>query len=398
MVEANLNELLEAMISIDTPFFENKLVNLIYKALKSAHSDNGVGIEGVRQWKHIEEEYELIGAIGNSEDKIGMKIPEDHESIKAISEKRIVLNTGKKDIETILNTSDNFVEIAVGSKNLPDYIFVVDLKDLSGVEHNEKHPIYTLQSTINSALKNIKKKKILKEILLEAKENQQRSLPKSQPDFKGYDIFAGMKPYYWLGGDYYNFSQTKSQLGFSLADVSGKGAQAATLVQGLHGFLSALADLYNRPKELTSRLNKYLFNATDTKYATMFLGSLSKPRFWRRSKLKYTNAGHNPPFILRKNKIEDLSEGGMVIGYQPNEKYIQKTTYLKPGDIFVVYSDGIVEPSNIKDEEFGIDQLKEIVSKNRDLPMESVYNLVIDSLKDYRRDRDDETLMLFKRL
>jgi sigma-B regulation protein RsbU (phosphoserine phosphatase) len=141
-------------------------------------------------------------------------------------------------------------------------------------------------------------------------------------------------------------------------------------------------------------LNSHLYHSTPPeKYATLFLG------VWdgQTHRLTYSNAGHLPPFIIHTDgTIRKLDVGGTVIGLFDTCTYDEDTVQLKPGDLFVAYSDGLTEPEN-EFGEFGEDRLIEVLTENRGEPLERISEVVTAAVNDWigaAEQPDDVTLVL----
>jgi sigma-B regulation protein RsbU (phosphoserine phosphatase) len=117
--------------------------------------------------------------------------------------------------------------------------------------------------------------------------------------------------------------------------------------------------------ELVRRLNRHLFrNTSDDRYATFFYGVYDADA----KTFTYTNAGHLAPFFIHGSKVDELSDGGTVVGLFEDFPYTQRTIQVEPGSLFVLFSDGLTEPENVYGEEFGNNRLREEVLRNRTMP------------------------------
>src|ERR671912_431088 len=153
-----------------------------------------------------------------------------------------------------------------------------------------------------------------------------------------------------IGGDFFDIQDNSDgSFGFLCGDVAGKGPAAALLTSKILGIFSAFAAVGDTPEELVDHINKVLTRrAIDARYATLLYGQLQP-----NGKLKFCNAGHNPPLIYGAGGLRRLESGGMPVGMFPTAPYSGDETMLKPGDTLVVYSDGVTEAHNVAGEEFG---------------------------------------------
>lgn len=186
---------------------------------------------------------------------------------------------------------------------------------------------------------------------------QQRLFPQKLPSIAGVDCAGVCRPAQGVGGDYYDFlALSEGRLGLALGDVAGKGIPAALLMASLQASLrgqrlSGPADL----AQLMTNLNFLIHEASpDNRYATFFYGELDPAT----RTLSYVNAGHNAPMLFRATGgAERLTATGPVVGLIEAGRFEERSVVLDPGDVLLVYSDGISEAMNVSDEEWGEDQL-----------------------------------------
>ncbi len=194
---------------------------------------------------------------------------------------------------------------------------------------------------------------------------QQRLFPQKLPKIDGLDCAGACRTAQGVGGDYYDFlALPEGRLGIALGDVAGKGIPAALLMASLQASLrgqrlSGPSDL----AQLMVNLNFLVHEASpENRYATFFYGEWDPGS----RRLDYVNAGHNPPMLLRADgTLDRLPATGPVIGLVEAGRFEQKSVVLRPGDILLVYSDGISEAMNSADEEWGEDALASAASSGR---------------------------------
>jgi sigma-B regulation protein RsbU (phosphoserine phosphatase) len=148
------------------------------------------------------------------------------------------------------------------------------------------------------------------------------------------------------------------------------------------------------PSLLCTMLNRQVYRSTPLeKYATMFLGMYDGTT----RKLNYCNAGHLPPIIMAADgSVCHLDVGGSVIGLLQGLTFEEASVTLRPGDIFIAYSDGITEPEN-EFGEFGEERLLQLIRENQNLPMQRICDLAVAAVKDWiggEEQPDDITLVL----
>lgn len=240
--------------------------------------------------------------------------------------------------------------------------------------------------------------------LATARKIQERLLPDEMPVFSGFEIAGTSLPSQQVGGDYFDFLDIKTgQLGIAIADVSGKGIPAALLMANLQASLHAQAIEYGNVAELATRMNSLLVRSTDANmFATFFYGILDRAQ----STFTSTNAGHNPPLVFRASgDIERLEAGGLIIGFLPDQEYKQESLKIGPGDIIVLYTDGITEavgPSEEKVSEnlFGEERLINVVKASTDKSAKEIQAAILKAISDHTTgvpQSDDITLIVIKR-
>ncbi|MCX6634703.1 MAG: PP2C family protein-serine/threonine phosphatase, partial [Acidobacteria bacterium] len=147
---------------------------------------------------------------------------------------------------------------------------------------------------------------------------------------------------------------------------------------------------------LMSNLNRLIYDASPINhFATFFYGQYETAT----RRLTYVNAGHNPPMLLRGAEVIRLEAGGTVIGSWPSVAYEQRTLELKPGDLLVVFTDGITEAMNAAEEEFGEQRLAQVVEGARDLPVGDVIRRILDAVDAFaagEQQYDDLTLVVLR--
>ncbi|HUK92104.1 MAG TPA: SpoIIE family protein phosphatase [Blastocatellia bacterium] len=245
-------------------------------------------------------------------------------------------------------------------------------------------------------------KRRMEEELKVASEIQLRLQPVAPPKVDGYDMTGVSFPCREIGGDYYDFVQSRkdSQLAIALGDVSGKGTGAALLMSSLHAAVRAQSLTTSSIHEIMDEINRYLYeNTPPNKYATLFYGKLDP----KTGLLTYSNGGHNPPMLIRKNGTDvlRLDIGGRPVGMMPSGAYCEGQVEFFPGDVLVIYSDGISESVNEANEEFGEERLLEAVQKNVGRSAAGIRDRIDEALSKFVGNTppfDDMTLMVVKRV
>jgi serine phosphatase RsbU (regulator of sigma subunit) len=261
-----------------------------------------------------------------------------------------------------------------------------------------------LSDQIAIALENIElyedklvKQRIEEEISV-AREIQQMLLPSFLPKGKHFEISAMNIPSKEVGGDYYDFVQfDERRIGIAIGDIAGKGIPGAILMSNLQAAFRASAWQHQDPVKVMGKINNQIVRTTSAeKYATFFYGIFDTHKLT----FTFTNAGHNFP-IIKKETGEHyfLSEGGLIIGVQSDFKYQSTTVKLKSGDTIVFYTDGITEALNLDVEEFGEQQLINIVLSFPFRTAEELRNHIYEEMMQFTQGTaqyDDLTLIVLR--
>ena len=229
-----------------------------------------------------------------------------------------------------------------------------------------------------------------------AKSIQESALTNEFPECDEYSIFASMNPAKEVGGDFDDFYLIdENHLVLTIADVSGKGVPAALFMMITKVLLSSATVNYKTPSEILTSINNQISKKNTTNmFITVWLGILDL----RTGKLVYSNAGHEDPVIYRKGadfKIEKTTHG-IVVGAFENYKYKDNEITLKKGDKLFLYTDGVPEATNNKNEMFGLDRMVNSLNNNFDKDMESLLKNVkkdVDEFVDGAVQFDDLTML-----
>jgi sigma-B regulation protein RsbU (phosphoserine phosphatase) len=201
-----------------------------------------------------------------------------------------------------------------------------------------------------------------------------------------------------VGGDYYDFIDTgDKRIGIALADVAGKGVPAAIIMSAIQASLRVItAEKGIALPEMAAKMNHFLYRSTGANsYATFFFGQLDEET----RVLRYVNAGHNPPYLLRGAEIEELTVGGTVIGMFPRMAYQEGAVELQSGDVLIVFTDGVPEALNPAGEEFSEDKIKSLLRELAPLPVAEMSARFTQAMKDWIEDAeqyDDLTFLIVK--
>jgi len=279
----------------------------------------------------------------------------------------------------------------------------------------------SMTTSIQKLVLEQKEKQRLENELVIAQEVQAQLFPRQVSELESLEVHGFCRPARTVSGDYYDFVTVEPhKLILAVGDISGKGISAALLMATIHSAVRAysgqglprrlelsgvgafsgapaahgLSDPDVSPAALLGLLNHQLFESTPMeKYATLFLGVYDGPA----RRLTYSNGGHLPPLLIGQDGgVRRLERGGTVVGLFDEMEWEDDSVTMRPGEIFLAYSDGVTEPEN-EYGEFGEDRLLDLVRTNRHLPLAQISQLVTAAVDDWIGDHeqpDDVTLVL----
>ena len=386
--EFKLNSLLEITNAINSNLPIDKLIEIFHFILKEQLHFSKILL------LHQQQKWEILLKIG-----IKGSIVTD-ELIRVLSR--------SKEITTIDSSPDQLLSkfqtiVPVFHQKEPlAYLLLSEnhFDELSSKEHlNNLRFIQTLANIIVVAienkrmnLQNIKQVRLKKELEV-ASEMQKMLFPTSLPSNKQMDLSAKHTSRHQVGGDYYDFIPlNEDEFIFCIADVSGKGISAAMLMAN---FQATIRTLYSYQQfeldYLINELNKKVIqNAKGEKFITFFIAHYNQIS----RKLKYINAGHNAPILTNGKKIKLLNEGTVGLGMFDELPFINTgALYVDPNTTLVMYTDGVIELENEKNEYFEIERLIKLIHQYYPLKMEDLNTLIFSKLDEWKSNKnfDDDT-------
>ena len=276
----------------------------------------------------------------------------------------------------------------------------IDLDDLSVTIEKAIEQI----QYIKTMQKEHKELTSIKGDLAVAREIQQAILPRIFPPFPeetaSMDIAASMNAAKDVGGDFYDFFRIDSDhIGFTIADVSGKGVPAAIFMAVARTLLRATGIRAVSPAECMTYANALLSQeAVNNMFVTVFYGIYNI----RTGEVTYANAGHNPPYLVRADgSVEMLPlSKDIVAGAFDDFQYSQESLQLEPGDTLLLYTDGVTEAINTEDKEYGEGRLEKQLAQCSNLSCQEIIDKVKEDVKAFAGEAeqsDDITLFALKR-
>jgi sigma-B regulation protein RsbU (phosphoserine phosphatase) len=295
--------------------------------------------------------------------------------------------------------SKNSVEgfLSLGPKKSEAAYSPSDLHLLQSVAHHTALALDNSKLVEQVASEISKRERMTREIEI-AREVQFTLLPQTPPRVPGLDLAGHCRPAAGIGGDYYDFIPLEGEkaIGLAIGDIAGKGVPAALLMAGLQAALRGQALVGSRDlARLMANINKLIFESSPSnRYATFFYGE------YRNGAFAYVNAGHNAPVLLRADgTVERLEAGGPVIGLMEWAPFSEGSVAIQKGDLLLGYTDGVSECMNVRDEEWGEDQVIEVLKRGRTLGSDALVSEVMkeaDAFAAGAKQHDDMTLILMK--
>ncbi len=223
-------------------------------------------------------------------------------------------------------------------------------------------------------------------------------LPSETPKLAGFDVAAVIEPCFEVGGDYYDFIPlVDDRWGIAMADVSGKGVPAALVVAAMRATLYTLAKRELALRSVFRYANEFINTSTRVraKYVTLFYAVLDV----QARRMIYVNAGHLPPVVLRASgEVDLLRSGGFPLGFFDAPRYFEQFAQFSTGDLVCLYTDGITETSNAKDEDYGRARLIEVLKRNQQKTAAEIADALLADVRRFgeRAPLDDATVLILK--
>jgi hypothetical protein len=243
------------------------------------------------------------------------------------------------------------------------------------------------------------KDKLLAKNELEAGRKVQQALtPEQNPEIAGWDIWLFTRPANEVGGDLVDYlwlDENKTVL--TIADVAGKGLQAALMNSKLQATIRALATENNSLSDFGKKINKIFHrDSLPNLFASMLFIQINSDS----GKVDFINAGHFPPLILKDKEIKELPKGDIALGLISNAEYNEQTVTLDQNEIFIAYSDGVFEARNEHGLFFGMERFKKLIKNSSNKSPQQIGNYIVSQLEQFIGDypaSDDISLIILKR-
>ena len=323
------------------------------------------------------------------------------------SERRVIIVPDvSKDSRYIQVNPETRSELCVPLIHKDTLIGVLDLENTRRGYFNEENTrtVETLAAQIAVAIDNArlyervqKEERRLEQDLAMAREVQQHLLPPCCPMLENAEVAAKFIPAYTLGGDIFDFlDYSGGRTALLVGDVSGKGAPAALFAALVGGIIRSTATAEPMAAEMLSAINVSLNERRiEARYVSVVFA------IWddEARAMQMANSGQPRPIYCTGGRTEIVESTGLPLGLLEDAEYDETTIHAKPGDVFVFFSDGIVDAQNAKDEQFGRKRVEEIVAKQHEKSAEQIVEAIFAAVKTFSKGVqpfDDETVVVLK--
>ena len=247
---------------------------------------------------------------------------------------------------------------------------------------------------VQSALASERRLLSIENELAIAREIQASILPSDSPELKNLRVAAAYRPMTAVAGDFYEFIPVdQNRIGFLLADVTGHGVPAALIAAMIKVAMQSVVACAHDPREVLRGLNRVLFAQLRTQL-------VSAAYLWLDTENRialYSAAGHPPLLHCREGKLERIESNGLLFGVLPNSDYPLCDMPVLPGDRFLLYTDGVIEPENPLGHSFGEHKLEQVVHNNQSRPPSELLDQLLSEIRQWQpasmAQKDDITLI-----
>ncbi len=375
----------------------SEMLELILESLLERFADE-LGFEGGRIYRREGEDFYLCCGFGTSrEAPVGLHVPRNYPPhLRTLEEGLLIMRRDEpgidQDFEHTIGVDSTFAAIAVGEGST--HVIAFSIKG----DVREEQLLYSLTAVrhvINLKLAQLK----VSEVIEESRAVHEIILPDAAPAFAGYDLAGRAQAAEVVGGDLFDYLPLAGgRLGIAIGDSTGHGLPSALLARDvLTGLRMGVGDTLAIDQTI-ARLNRLIHRAArSTRFVSLFYGELAAD-----GSLVYCNAGHNPPLLLSQESFTELDRGGTVLGAIPTSSYESARLRLVPGDLLVLYTDGVIERLDQRGELYGVERLKELLlTLDRGLPAQGVVATIFAAVDSYGRGSplaDDVTALAVRKL
>jgi sigma-B regulation protein RsbU (phosphoserine phosphatase) len=392
--------------------FETEKEMLKYVLQQIVEIEN-IEITGGRIWQFepTSGDYLLLLQTGNvdkinSDFKVKIK---DYPLFDEVAKERTVLGNETNKVlrkKGIMRYSASGVGSKIKYNNKLYYEYMLALNS-QNIDENLRLRLSIIATALTSQIKQMRYSKraiSLRADLNKAREVQKAILPEHEYTYNDFLMFGISDPAEIVGGDLFDYIEIGpggDHLAVAVGDAASKGVSAAAEAMYISGALRMACNFEIKITPLMRRLNTLVNKIfKDEKFASLFYGELSKDR---NGLMLYANAGHNPPMFVKKDsdEITTLQPTGPVLGPSPSAKYSIDSIKFEPGDVLLIYSDGVTDAANTKFENYGEERLSKVFLESKHLsPKEITYSIMDDVIHFSKNGEysDDKTIVVIKRM
>jgi sigma-B regulation protein RsbU (phosphoserine phosphatase) len=386
--------------------------DMLIEVLNQIVENEQIGVIGGRVWKLDQKKaaYELLyqtGTIEKIDEKFKLKLA-TYPLFDLVAKERTILGDETNEVlreKGIFKYSASGVGEKFKIDNKPYYEYLLALNS-NFINEDFRITLNIISAALTSQIKQKRYKVNAKELkagLSKARDLQKSILPEHEYKFHDYTLFGVSQPAEIVGGDFFDYLEIGDEherLGVAIGDAASKGVSAAAEAMYTSGALRMASNFELKIAPLMKRMNQLVNKIfADDKFVSLFYGELSTNKG---GLFLYSNAGHNPPYFIKCNTDEmlHLNPTGPVLGPAPNARYTVENINFEPGDVLLIYTDGITESANLEFEAYGEERLIECFKRNRNLSSKEICYAILDDVIKFSTDgkyADDKTLVVIKR-
>jgi sigma-B regulation protein RsbU (phosphoserine phosphatase) len=353
-----------------------------------------LGVRGGRLYERRDGGYELTRVFGGAVAAPGIFVPDAYPPVQQVVDEGVVVMDltapgVDPEFERRLGV-ERFASIAVGEDQ---YILSFSV-DPGAHEEDLMASLGILRHAVDQKLREER----FVSVLNEARQIQMSILPKRAPRRGEFEIAGYTVPAEIVGGDFFDFIPVTDRIqGIAIADASGHGLPAALQVRDVYTGLRMGVARDFKIVRTVERLNRIIHQSRmTTKFVSLFYGEIEEE-----GNFIYVNAGHPPPLHFHAKGVTTLKQTGLVLGPSATATYSRGFLAMEPGDALLLYTDGMLEATDAKGREFGVERLKRAFLALKDRPSDEIVRALIDKVGEHaglRAAEDDRTVVVVKRV
>jgi sigma-B regulation protein RsbU (phosphoserine phosphatase) len=398
--------LLEVSRALAAPLELDELFRAIFDALREVVKYDAAAIYLTNRSTQDMEAVASTGYPEGSDEAFGLQVGQGIVGWVAKTGDPVIVPDVTRDVRYVAAREQSRSELAapltLHGRTIGVFNLERDVEDAYHEGHLELLMAFASQSAValeraRLMRERVEQRRLEKELAI-ARDIQLSFLPSAPPEIPGFDVAGTSHPHHEVGGDYYDFIPVSdTRVGFAIADVSGKGIPAALIMAGFR--MALLAEIRNdfAIRAVMRKVGTLLFESTERdRFVTAFYGVLD----YKNRVLIFSNAGHDPPILLHADgTIEYLTEGGVALGVLNEARYEERPIALVPGDVLVMYTDGVSEAESADGEMFGRTRIEEAARRLAGRTSADVVSGIVEDVRAWAGEKgpsDDLTMVVLK--